>query len=89
MALPNFGIDAHGYKIALSPKTVTVPAVDLQFVQTYQGYSYNSYMVQYLGEHWPPAESAAIAIYGSIGWGAYWSTNPAADGTRVLTINTD
>ncbi len=89
MALPTTGIDAHGHELKLWAKRATVPAVVLTYVQTYHGYSYNSYAVQFLGPHWPTAEQAALAIYGSTGWGAHWSTNPAADGTRILTIHTD
>lgn len=89
MALPTTGIDAHGHRIALEPTQVTIPAVTLTYVQTYQGYSYNTYLVQYLGPFWPTAETAAVAIYGSTGWGAHWATNPAADGTRALTVHTD
>lgn len=89
MALPTTGYDAHGNKMALEPVTVSVPPVELTYVQTYHGFSYNSYLVQYLGKFWPTAEAVATIIYGSTGWGAHWSTNPAADGTRVLTVHTD
>jgi hypothetical protein len=89
MSLPTTGFDAHGHRCALEPKEVTIPAVTLKYVEQYTGYSYNTYVVQYLGEFWPTADAAATAIYGSTGWGAHWATNPAADGTRALTVHTD
>lgn len=90
MSLPTKGVDAHGHKLTLEPKEVSIPSVTLKYVETYRGYSYNTYVVQYLGGYWPTADAAALAIYGSLGWGApHWTTNPASDGTRILTVYTD
>lgn len=89
MALPLQGIDAHGHRITLEPATATVPAVELQYVRTYAGLTYNTYVVQYLGEYWPEAKAAAIAIEHVSPWDAFWSTNPDASGCRILTVYTD
>lgn len=89
MALPLQGIDAHGHRVTLVPKTVTIPPVEITYVQTYTGYSYNTYVVQYLGEYWPEAKAAAIAIEHVSPWDSFWSTNTDASGCRILTVYKD
>lgn len=89
MALPTTGIDAHGHRRTVEPREATVPAATITWVSDYQGQTYNSYIVQYLGRFWPDPEAAAHAIEGVSCWGAHWATNPAADGTRKLTVYSD